>query len=66
MTDVIRRQQKSTGTVCILTPEYLNTRDTAKHALHQQLTSVIHGRFHLCVSSVSRLNRDRKVIFQAD
>ena len=66
MTDVIRRQQKSTGAVCILAPDYVNTRDTTKHESHQQLASVIDGRFHLCVSSVSRVRRDRKLIFRAD
>jgi hypothetical protein len=63
VTDVIRRQQKSTGAVCILSANHVNTPDTAKHAFHQQLASVIHGHFHLWVSSVSRLRRDRKVIF---
>jgi hypothetical protein len=59
MTDVIRRQQKSIGAVCILTPEHLNTRDAAKHELYEQLTSMIHGCFHLCVSSLSRLRDDQ-------
>jgi len=30
MTNVIRRQQKSTGAVCILAANYAHTRDTAK------------------------------------
>jgi hypothetical protein len=63
MTDVIRRQQKSTGAVCILSANHVNMRDTTKHESHQQLASVIDGLFHLCVSSVSRLRRGRKVIF---
>src|SRR5262249_55939195 len=63
MADVIRRQQKSTNTVWILTPKYMNARDTAKYEFDQELTSVIDGRFHLCTSSVSRFVLDRKVIF---
>jgi hypothetical protein len=63
MADVIRRQQKSTGTVCILPPKYMNARDTAKHESHQELTSVIHGRLHLSTWSVSRFVLDRKLIF---
>jgi hypothetical protein len=63
MTDVIRRQQKSAGAVCILSANHVNARDTAKHEFHQKLASVIHARFHPCVSSVSHLRRDRKVIF---
>jgi hypothetical protein len=66
MADMIRCQQKSIGTVCILTPDYANTRDTAEHGPYQQLASMIDGCFHFCVSSLSLLVRDRKVIFQAD
>ena len=66
MTDVIRRQQKTTSASCILSANYVNARDTAKHEAHQELTSLIPGRFHLCISSVSRFVLDRKVIFQAD
>jgi hypothetical protein len=58
MTDVIRRQQETTGAVCILPTDYVNTRDQAKHAFHQQLSSVIHGTFHLlrfeCAATSSR------------
>ena len=58
MTDVIRRQQKSTGAICILSANYANTRDTAKHESHQQLASVIHGPFSSlrfeCVAVLSR------------
>jgi hypothetical protein len=63
MTDVIRRQQKSASASCILSANYMNTGDTAKHESHQQLASLIHGRFHLCASIVSRRVRDRKVYF---
>jgi hypothetical protein len=63
MTDVIRREQKSVGVSYILSANYVNARDTAKHESHQQLASVIHARFHLPVRSVPRLRRDRKVIF---
>ena len=63
MTDVIRRQQKPTGAVCILSANYANTGDTAKYESHQHLTSVIDGGFHVYVSSVSQLVPDRKVIF---
>ena len=63
MTDVIRGQQKSPGAIRILLANYANTRDTAKHESHQQLTSVIDGGFHVYVSSVPRLVPNRKVIF---
>ena len=63
MTDVIRRQQKSTRAVCILSANYASTRDTAKHESHQQLASVIDGGFHVYVSSLSQLVPDRKLIF---
>ena len=35
MTNVIRCQQKSPGTVCILRPEYLNTRDAPEYEPYQ-------------------------------
>jgi hypothetical protein len=41
----------------------VNARDRAKHESRQKLTSVIHGRFHLSISSVSRFVLDRKLIF---
>ena len=63
MTNVIRRKQTSPRPVCILTPNYVNARDTAKHEPHEQLASVIHGRVHLCITSVSRFMTGRKVIF---
>jgi len=63
MADVIRRQQKTTGASCILSANYVNARDRAKHESRQKLTSVIHGRFHLSISSVSRFVLDRKLIF---
>jgi len=63
MTDVIRRQQETSNVSCILPANYVNARDTAKYKSHQKLTSVIHGRFHLFISSVSRFVLDRKVIF---
>jgi hypothetical protein len=63
MTDVIRRQQKTTGALRILSANYANTRDAAEHESHQQLTSVIDGGFHVHVSSVSRLVTDGKAIF---
>jgi hypothetical protein len=63
MTDVIRRQQKTARASCILPANYVNTRDTAKHESHQELASMIHGRFHLRITSVSRFVLDRKVIF---
>jgi hypothetical protein len=63
MTNVIRRQQKAVGVSYILPANYVNTRDTAKHQSHEKLASVIHGSFHLWVSSVPRLVLDRKFIF---
>jgi hypothetical protein len=57
MTYVIRRQQKTTGAICILSANYVNARDTAKHESHQKLTSVIHGRSHVrfeCVAVCAR------------
>src|SRR5262249_44319970 len=63
MADVIRCQQKATGTVGVLTPKYVNTCNTAKYQSHQPLASAIDGSLHFWVSSVSRLGRGRKVIF---
>jgi len=63
MADVIRRQQKTTSASCVLSANYVNACDTAKYEPHQELTSMIHGRFHLCISSVSRFVLGRKVIF---
>lgn len=45
MADMIRRQQKSAGPICILTSEHTNSRDAAKQKLYQQLASAIRCRF---------------------
>ena len=58
MTDVIRRQQKSTGAVCILSANHVNTRDTAKHAISpttcQRNTRPFSSLRFECVAASSR------------
>ena len=64
MTDVIRRQQKATGVVCILMAEHVNPRDTAKDKPYEQLASVIHRRFHLRFESVAVSARSESYFFR--
>jgi hypothetical protein len=66
MTDVIRCQQKSTAAICILSANHANTRDQAKHAFHQQLASVIHGRFIFAFRVCRGFVAIGKSFFQAD
>ena len=66
MTDVIRGEQKSVGVSCILSANYVNARDTAKHESHQQLASVIHARFHLPLGVCRGFVAIEKLFFPAD
>jgi len=66
MTDMIRRQQKSAGPICILASEHTNMCDAGEELFHQQLSSPIRCRFDFHPLSVSLLSCDRKAIFLPD
>ena len=66
MTNMICRQQQSTGTIRIPASEHSNTNDAAKQQLHKQLSSPIRCRFDFHLLSVSLLSFDLKIFFPAD
>ena len=58
MTDVIRRQQKSTGAICILSANHANTRDTSQTRISpttcQRNTRPVSSLRFECVAVLSR------------
>ena len=49
MTDVIRGQQKSTGTIWVFAPDCTDQSDAAKHQFNQQFAGVVKDCFHFAV-----------------